>query len=154
MQEYGIQHIIITDMFDKGRWRSVLDLILDNIIRSLKYQPDLGWLALGGGDPVYYLKKYKDRCPVIHLKDYFVTEPTLLESPFVLGTERGGAEYNYFEFRPSGYGVMNFPALMPHILACEPEWITTDHDMSDERDTYKDMAMSLTYIKQLISLYN
>lgn len=157
-KEYGIQllyHNHGYDLIKKVDGVPVLDLILDNIDPDLlKYQPDLGWLALGGGDPVYYLKKYKDRCPVIHLKDYFVTEPTLLESPFVLGTERGGAEYNYFEFRPSGFGVMNFPALMPHILACEPEWITTDHDMSYERDTYKDMAMSLTYIKQLISLYN
>lgn len=132
----------------------ILEIILDSIDPELlKFQPDLGWLALGGGDPAYYLKKYSSRCPIIHLKDYFATAPTLLESPFPLGNHRGGVEYNFFEFRPSGYGIMNFPALMPKILACNPEWITTDHDLSYERDTYQDMRMGLAYTKYLRSLY-
>lgn len=156
-KEYGVQllyHNHGYDLIQKVDGVPMLDLILDATDPELlKFQPDLGWLELGGGDAGYYLDKYRDRCPIIHLKDYFSTAPLLLESPFLLGENRGGPEFNHFEFRPSGYGVMNFPQLMPKILACDPEWITTDHDMSYERDTYQDMAMSLTYVKQLISLY-
>lgn len=130
-----------------------LDLILDGTDpEELKFQPDLGWLALGGGDPAYYLEKYRFRCPIIHLKDYYASAPLLLESPFILGERRGGKEHHFFEFRPSGYGVMNFPALMPSILACRPQWITTDHDFSYERDTFRDMKMGLDYVKYLASL--
>lgn len=142
------------DLIQKVDGIPMLDWILDDTDPELlKFQPDLGWLELGGGDAAHYLDKYRDRCPVIHLKDYFSTGPVLLESPFLLGENRGGPEYQFFEFRPSGYGVMNFPRLMPKILACKPQWITTDHDMSYERDTFRDMAMSLRYVKELISLY-
>lgn len=142
------------DLIRKIDGAPMLDRILDDTDPELvKFQPDLGWLQLGGGDPGWYLDKYRDRCPIIHLKDYFSTAPLLLESPFLLGQARGGVEFHHFEFRPSGYGIMNFPQLMPQILACNPEWITTDHDMSYERDTYTDMSMSLRYVKELVSLY-
>ena len=156
-RQHGIQllyHNHGYDLMRKTDGVPMLDRILDSTDPSLlKFQPDLGWLALGGGDPAIYLDKYRDRCPIIHLKDYYAAAPMLLESPFPLGNQRGGAAYHFFEFRPSGYGVMNFPALMPKILACKPEWITTDHDLSYERDTYADMKMGLDYTKYLVSLY-
>ncbi len=142
------------DLTHKVNGTPILDIILDRFDPELlKFQPDLGWLQLGGADAAHYLEKYKDRCPVIHLKDYFSTAPIRMESPFVLGSKRGGPDYNHFEFRPSGYGVMNFPKLMPQILNCKPEWLTTDHDLSYERNTYTDMKMSLRYIKDLVALY-
>lgn len=156
-QDYGVQllyHNHGYDLIRKIDGIPMLDWVLDSTDPVLlKFQPDLGWLELGGGDAAHYLDKYRDRSPIVHLKDYFSTAPLLLESPFLLGENRGGPEYNHFEFRPSGYGVMNFPQLMPKILACNPEWITTDHDMSYERDTYQDMTMSLKYVKELVSLY-
>lgn len=156
-KDYGVQllyHNHGYDLIRKTGGIPMLDWILDSTDPELlKFQPDLGWLELGGGDAGNYLDRYRDRCPIIHLKDYFSTAPLLLESPFLLGENRGGPEFNHFEFRPCGYGVMNFPKLMPKILACRPEWITTDHDMSYERDTYQDMAMSLAYVKDLIALY-
>ena len=142
------------DLMTKVNDVPMLDIILDSTDPELlKFQPDLGWIALGGGDPSRYLDKYASRCPIIHLKDYFAAAPVLLESPFPLGNNRGGQKYNFFEFRPSGYGIMNYPALMPKILACNPQWITTDHDLSYERDTYEDMKMGLDYTKYLVSLH-
>ncbi len=142
------------DLMNKVDGIPFLDLILDSIDPELlKFQPDLGWIVLGGGDPALYLEKYKTRCPIIHVKDYFANGPLLLESPVPLGETRGGSSHNHFEFRPSGYGVMNYPNLMPQILSCNPEWITTDHDMSYERDTFTDMKMGLDYTKYLVSLH-
>ncbi|MEW6549402.1 MAG: sugar phosphate isomerase/epimerase [Spirochaetota bacterium] len=141
------------DLMNKVDGIPMLDIILESTDPDLlKFQPDLGWISLGGGDPVRYLEKYKDRCPIIHIKDYFSTAPLLLESAFPLGKNRGGADYSFFEFRPSGYGIMNYPDLMPRILACDPVWITTDHDLSYERDTFIDMKMGLDYTKYLVSL--
>ncbi|HEY9054340.1 MAG TPA: sugar phosphate isomerase/epimerase [Rectinemataceae bacterium] len=142
------------DLMKKVDGIPILDMILDHADPDLlKFQPDLGWIALGGGDPAAYLEKYRSRCPVIHVKDYYASAPLLLESPFPLGGKRGGPEYHSFEFRPSGYGIMNYPALMPKILACHPQWITTDHDLSYERDTFVDMKMGLDYTKYLVSLH-
>lgn len=155
-RDYGVQllyHNHGYDLMQKVNGIPILEIILDNIDPELlKFQPDLGWIRLGGGDPNYYLEKYKTRCPIIHLKDYFVTAPILLESPFLLGNNRGGLDYNFFEFRPSGFGIMNYPSLMPKILECNPLWITTDHDLSYERDTYEDMKIGLDYTKYLVSI--
>lgn len=155
-KDFGMQllyHNHGYDLATKVDGIPMLDLILDNTDpEDLKYQPDLGWLALGGADPAAYLTKYKDRCPIIHLKDYYASSPILLESPFVLGEKRGGKQYNDFEFRPAGYGIMNFPSLMSLVLACKPEWITTDHDMSYERDTFEDMRMGLQYTRYLLQI--
>lgn len=130
-----------------------LDLILDATDPDLlQFQPDLGWLRLGGADPEHYLRKYSARCPIIHWKDFFAQGPVLLDSPWILGTERGGAEHGFFEFRPTGFGIMNFPALMPAILACRPQWITADHDMSYERDTYEDLTKSARFIRDLLHI--
>ena len=155
-RQYGAQllyHNHGYDIINKIDDIPFLDIILDNTDPELlKFQPDLGWLSLGGGDPTFYLEKYRSRCPIIHMKDYYAAARTLLESPFPLGNNRGGKNYNFFEFRPSGYGIMNFPSLMPKILACNPQWITTDHDLSYERDTYNDMKMGLDYTKYLVSI--
>ncbi len=155
-KKYGIQllyHNHGYDLLNKVDGIPVLDIILDSTDPELlKFQPDLGWIALGGEEPLVYLEKYRSRCPVIHLKDYYAAAPTLLESPFPLGNSRGGREYNNFEFRPSGFGIMNFPLLMPKIMACNPEWITTDHDLSYERDTYADLKIGLDYTKFLVSI--
>jgi len=155
-RQHGVQllyHNHGYDLIRKIDGIPMLDIILDNTDpEELKFQPDLGWLALGGGDPGAYLEKYRSRCPVIHMKDFYAAAPTLLESPFPLGNSRGGAEYNFFEFRPSGYGIMNFPELMPKVLACRPQWITTDHDLSYERDTYDDMKRGLDYTRYLVSI--
>lgn len=156
-RDYGIQllyHNHGYDLTGKIDNMPVLDIILNTVDPELmKFQPDLGWLALGGGDPLHYLRQHKERCPVIHLKDYYADEPVLMESAFILGSKRGGPEHHNFEFRPSGYGIMNYPALIPAVLACKPEWITVDHDLSYERNTFVDMEMSLKYMIQLISLY-
>ena len=132
----------------------VLEWILDSVDPELlKYQPDLGWIELGGADPAYFLKKYMDRCPVIHLKDYYSTAPMRLSSAPELGYSRGGADYNYFEFRPTGYGIVNFAKYMPLVMACDPKWLVADHDLSYERDVFKDLRDSLDYVKKIVELY-
>ncbi len=40
--------------------------------RYLQTELDTYWLAFGGGDPADWINKYKDRCPIIHLKDMSV----------------------------------------------------------------------------------
>ncbi len=156
-KQHGVQllyHNHGYDLIKKVDGIPILDIILDSTDSELlKFQPDLGWISLGGGDPKQYLEKYRSRCPVIHMKDYYASAPLLLESPYPLGNTRGEGTFNHFEFRPSGYGIMNYPNLMPLILACEPEWITTDHDLSYERDTFMDMRMGLEYTKYLATLH-
>lgn len=46
-----------------------LEVLFDNADPQLvKQQPDVYWVAYAGLDAVEYIKKNKDRCPIIHLK--------------------------------------------------------------------------------------
>lgn len=142
------------DLIDRVDGKPALEVLLDTISADyLSFQPDLGWITLGGGNPAYYLEKYRDRCPIVHMKDYYASGPLLLRTASVLGYERGGAEYANFEFRPTGYGIMNFAELMPDILACRPDWIVADHDLSYERDEFADLKASLEYVRKLVCFY-
>ncbi len=134
--------------------RYPIEHILDGVpAELLQHMPDIGWCMLGGGDPLYMLKKYADRCKIIHMKDYYAEGPVRLRTAHELGGRRGGPEYFNFEFRPTGYGIVNFPAMMNEILACDPEWITTDHDGSYCGDDYHELRMSREYAENLLSLH-
>ncbi len=124
---------------------------------ALALEPDLGWMAIGGATPKDYLLRYKDRCPVLHLKDYYSDLPLYKAIPgdvTTFGDKRGNAETGGFEFRPTGYGVMNYPALTKAMLDCKPEWIVLDHDLAYDRDAYADLEISLTFTKNLLGLHH
>ena len=103
---------------------------------SLKLEPDLGWIGIAGEDPAEYLRLYADRSPVLHFKDYY-------KAP--------GAPANDYTFRPTGYGIIRYPELIGLALACEPEWIVTDHDDAYEHDIYHELSLSLNYVRELIA---
>jgi sugar phosphate isomerase/epimerase len=128
-------------------YEAIIDAIPED---ALALEPDLGWMAIGGADTAYFLTKYRDRSPVLHFKDYFATDASLLENVSGLEGKRGGADCGYFEFRPTGYGIMNYPALLQRCMACQPKWIVIDHDLAYERDTYDDLRISLEYTKNLL----
>ncbi len=102
-------------------------------VPELAFEPDVGWMVVAGKDPEVYLQKYQNRIQVIHLKDVFL--------------DKAG-----FTFRPTGYGCVNTPALMPSILACNPQWLMVDHDYAYDRDSYDDLALSYDYVKTLLQV--
>ena len=123
---------------------------------SLSLEPDLGWMAIAGASARDYLIHYKDRCPVLHFKDYYSSLPIGVAIPgdvTKLGRNRGAQEQGHFEFRPTGYGIMNYPILMEPMLACRPEWIILDHDLAYERDPFYDLQLSLDYMKALVGIH-
>jgi len=156
-QKYGITllyHNHDTELIDRVEGRELLDVILSSTPKQLlSFEPDLGWIEIGGGNCEYYLTRYVDRCPVIHLKDYYSVDRSKhgLVRDFL--PQRGGAERGFFEFRPTGYGVLNLAGLMPTCLRCAPEWFVMDHDLAYERDSFDDLKLSLDYVKTLLSLY-
>ena len=131
----------------------LLDAILDRApAESLSFEPDLGWIAIGGGSPEFYLDKYQDRCPVIHLKDYYADDTRLIGNISELNGQKGDEKHSFFEFRPTGYGVANTPALLKKAMKCNPEWFVADHDLAYERDIFDDLKLSLDFIKNLVSI--
>ena len=116
--------------------KSILENLMDDTRSDILYlEPDLGWMQIGGADPAFYLRKYYDRCPVIHFKDF---------TP-----KKDG-----FMFRPTGYGVVENAGLYTLSFACDPlpEWFVMDHDCAYDRDIYDDLKLSLDYFRTLMMI--
>ncbi len=139
----------------KSEDKYFLEVILDHVpAENLAFEPDLGWMAIGGASPVYFLDEYRQRCPIIHLKDYYAEDITKVGNVFELNSQKGDAQHSFFEFRPTGYGIANIPSLMKQIRSCSPEWILADHDLAYGRDSYFDLKISLDYIRNLLIIYS
>ena len=60
---------------------------LDALIRNtdpdlVTFELDCGWVVVGGGNPVDYLKRYSSRISMLHVKDFRkATQPASLEHP-------------------------------------------------------------------------
>lgn len=110
-----------------------MDFIMEKTKCEVLFEPDLGWMEIGGGDCEKYLRKYAERIEIVHLKDYY-RDAFDIDLPFT--------------FRPTGYGVMDWARLLP---LCEeliaPTWYTADHDSAYEGDIYEELGMSLEFIK-------
>ncbi|MDF2835044.1 MAG: Xylose isomerase domain protein barrel [Paenibacillus sp.] len=49
----------------------VFDALYDRIApEHLQVEMDIGWVQYAGKDPIDYIKKYTDRLPLLHLKDF------------------------------------------------------------------------------------
>ncbi len=119
---------------ENGKYR--MDAILEAIPDGLLFEPDLGWMEIGGACAEEMFYKYRDRIEIVHLKDYY---------------RKGNArDWNKdFIFRPTGYGCVQWERLIP---LCEelikPKWYVTDHDKSYEGcDIYEELKMSLDFVK-------
>lgn len=119
---------------ENGKYR--MDAILEAIPDGLLFEPDLGWMEIGGASGEEMLRKYADRIEIVHLKDYY---------------RQGDArDWNKdYYFRPTGYGCVQWERLIP---LCEelikPKWYVTDHDKSYEGcDIYEELKMSLDFVK-------
>ena len=61
------------------------EYIIDRMMNAadadlLKLQPDLGWVAFAGVEPVAFLRRYSGRVPTVHFKD-MVKEPERYDVP-------------------------------------------------------------------------
>ncbi len=132
----------------------ILEALMDSVpAQDLGLQPDLGWIQIGGGDPLRYLAKYRDRCSMVHFKDFYASDMDKIGDPFDLEGRRGGPERGHFEFRPTGYGISNIAAQVPYVLACRPAWVVTCQDTVYGRSRYDDLAAGLDCLRRHLALY-
>jgi len=136
-----------SEVQDNINGKLFLDLIMDGI-SEISLEPDLGWIEIGGVDCTKYLEKYVNRCPVLHFKDFYAEDI----SKIVVNDQENIAEHGNFAFRPTGYGIMNYPKIMKKALKCNPKWIVLDHDNAYSRDSVYELKLSLEYTKNLLNL--
>ncbi|MEZ5402287.1 MAG: TIM barrel protein [Bryobacteraceae bacterium] len=72
-RRYGVNLAYHNHAFEfepTGDGRTLLDVLLaESDARTLQLEMDIMWVAVGGGDAVGLLNKYKGRVPLLHVKD-------------------------------------------------------------------------------------
>lgn len=107
--------------------------ILDHIFEAvgpdlLLAELDLYWVKKAGLDPKSYLKQYKGRCPIVHIKD-------------MTADERGF-------FAEVGRGIINYPAIFEIAEAIGIKYYLVEQDQC-ERPPLESIKISMDYLKSL-----
>lgn len=83
-----------------------IDRLLEALPR-LGFEVDVGWVAVGGEDPVAYIDRYADRIEMVHLKDMAVDAR---------------------EFREIGHGTVDLHGCAAAARDADAEWLIYEHD--------------------------
>ncbi len=103
-------------------------------VPSLLAEQDSCWVHYGGEDPAEYLKKYSNRTPILHLKDY-------------VGRKTDGT----FELRPNGCGVVDIKSLVDIAPDHGVKWLVVEQDRpSMGLNSLECAQKSIEYLKQII----
>lgn len=116
----------------------------------LMAEPDTCWIRIAGLDPVKFLKKYKYRCPVVHLKDYIKEgNPKNLYRLIGIESESSINETGFFEFRPVGFGQQIWEPILNASLEANAEWVIVEQDEPYDLTSIECARRSRAYLKIL-----
>jgi sugar phosphate isomerase/epimerase len=89
------------------------DSFLDELLATgaLFLELDLGWAWYAGADPLALLGRARDRCPLVHVKDFSSREPG--------------------SFAPVGDGAIGYERVAPAAVAAGAEWLLVEQDETD-----------------------
>lgn len=114
----------------------------------LKAEPDTCWIKVAGEKPDNYVRKYKDRCPVVHLKD-FVKEgnPKNMYKLIGLKEDVKDNDSGIFEFRPVGFGQQIWEPILEASLYANAEWVVVEQDEHYDLSSLECARRSREYLK-------
>ncbi len=98
--------------------------------RYVKAELDTYWVQHGGADPTAWIRRMKDRMPVIHVKDMTIQNHR----------EQIMAEV--------GEGNLNWPAILEACKEANVEWYAVEQDIC-QRDPFESLAISFKNLKAM-----
>lgn len=115
--------------FEKHNGRRGIEILIEESDpEAFFFEVDTYWVQYGGGDPVFWIRKMKNRMPLVHFKDMAISK---------------GAQV----MAEVGEGNLNWAEI---IKACEEagvQWYLVEQDTC-QRDPFESLAMSLRNLKQ------
>ncbi len=154
-KELGIQLLYHNHDFEfiKIDGEYALDILYSEIPSEyLQTEIDTCWVNVGGENPSAYIEKYSGKAPVVHLKDFHgsKSDGPLYKLIGIDDNEPEAENKNTFEFRPVGYGVQDFKAILDASEKAGAEWVVVEQDSPSMDKTPLECAeMSINYLKTL-----
>jgi len=134
--EAGIELLYHNHEFEfetKINGKPVFEVLFETLpAHIIKPEIDLGWVQYSGIDPIGYIKKYQEKLPLIHLKDYLETKrnPDLLIDTVELGE-----------------GSLPILDIVSELSKTEVEWIIVEQDTCSN-PPLQSVAKSFQWLQQ------
>jgi len=97
--------------------------------RYMQAELDTYWIQHGGGDPAAWIRRMKDRMPVVHFKDMVILngQPTMAEI---------------------GEGNLNWPSILQACQDANVRWYAVEQDVC-QRDPFESLQISYDNLKAM-----
>ena len=121
----------------------------------LETELDTCWIRVAGVNPAEYLRKYKGRSPVVHLKDFVSGVGAAGKAMYALIDKDGKdktvdvIDRSSFDFRPLGQGKQDIPAILKAAEDAGTHWVVVEQDRSSDRPPMTAIKESREYLKTL-----
>jgi len=116
--------------FQRVEAELVLDLLYRNTgTKQLQAELDTYWVQHGGGDPAEWCRKMAGRLPVLHLKDYVITNQ------------------NQPAFAEVGQGNLRWDAILPAAVKAGCQWFVVEQDTCPG-DPLESIRRSLEFLRR------
>jgi sugar phosphate isomerase/epimerase len=107
--------------FEGGK--TALQMLLDELDKSVWWEIDTYWIAHGGADPIEWIRKVSGRIPCVHLKDMAITPER----------QQLMAEV--------GEGNLNWPGILQACREAGVKWYIVEQDIC-QRDPFESLKIS------------
>lgn len=118
----------------------------------LKTQLDLCWVKVGGADPAEFLRRFPDRAPTIHVKDYVGGKTDKMYALIDCDDPEASQAATEFQMRPVGYGCQDVKGLLAAAEAVGTQWVIVEQDEpTPGMNRMECAAKSVAYLKNLMN---
>jgi len=96
------------------------------------YEVDVCWMTVGGADPAEFLRKYANRCPLVHYKDILIRDgysPGYVKNGIIQDDGYSLIEGSY-ELVEAGLGVVDLKKVWEAVDPRHVEWLISEQDRS------------------------
>lgn len=156
LKENGIQFLYHNHdfEFDIIDGKFLLEWYMEDLEGKVLPEIDTCWVHYSGYDPKKYILNYKNKLPVLHLKDFVCTN--ISNEPLYLLSDEKKAEMKKmtreeqgFKFTPVGSGLQNFPDILKSAEECGTEYLIVEQDMRCGNSQLEDAQKSAQYLRSL-----
>ena len=134
---------------ENGKWG--YDEMFDSIpAENLQSELDTCWCDVATGEAPEFVKKYKERIPVVHLKDY-IKKGEVKNMYKLIGIEEEESEGDtgYFGFRPVGFGQIIWEPVLDAAIEANANWVIVEQDEHYELEPLECARRSREYLRIL-----
>ncbi|WHZ03901.1 sugar phosphate isomerase/epimerase [Neobacillus sp. YX16] len=150
LAEHGIELYYHTHHLEFQKYDGVylLDLIKNNTTK-LGFELDVHWIQRAGENPVEFVKKYKGRISLLHLKDYRIGQMDLSEVDFKDMAKFMHIFTNTIEFAELGEGNLDLKAIIEAGLESGAQYFLVEQDNTYGRDPFECLEVSANHLRNL-----